>query len=393
MILGDSTVYCGLSPAAMEKMLPKGYYVLNAGTGSQQIWGSYYYLKDLAGKYDIDAVVLGIDQWAFTKQGESIKRDLLIIDRIKNPLIKLEFVRNVLKPEEYPYLLKSYANRSEWGNIPANLREKFNKGYWEKKLDVSGLEELNRGYFPNGAGMKAEQIGIGTLDEFSAETINPVSIDYLHQLVTFCKSEGIKLYMVCMPAVSTAVYSTDSYSVFTDFFTAYAKEKSVTFWDLNLMRDRMELIPDTDMTDTVHISALGAQKISKRLGQLIHDDLRGEWKDDIFFDTLENWKHSLSGIVGCDLYTKPVEGISDRRFYAESIQNEDIAVEYAFWVSNESETGEWILLQDYSESGDCMIPGKYLESDIWLKVCVREKGMDSGKKICCVRMRSPEMSD
>lgn len=392
VLLGDSMVLCGLVPEAMEETMEGELCVLNAATGSQQVWGSYYYLEDLAEQYELKYVILGVDQWAFTQQEQSIKRDLIVLDRIKSFPVKIRYVSSIFEPAEYPYLLKSYANREEFENIPLHVKEKLTSEYLFGKVQCETKAELSRGHVSNGPGMGEEMVGIQELDPFTEQTVDQRAVKYLDKIVELCKSKGVKLYLVSMPVTSPAVYATETYGEFWSFFTKYAEENDVSFWDMNMLKDRKEVIPDGMMYDNVHIGEPGDWAVSRKMGELLSMDMSGENVQAEFW-TFPEWKKSLTGIIGCDFSTEEIPQKKDRRMKAFSIQADGVIPEYEFWVSTDGKDGEWIKLQEYGTEDSCVVPGQYFEQDVWMKVCCREKGGDVSAQKSCVRMRSPEMGE
>lgn len=393
VFLGDSRMACGISPGAVEEALGEEFCVLNAATGSQQIWGSYYYLKDLLNQYELKCVVMGVDQWAFTRQEKSVQKDLIVLDRIKNLRIKWEYVRDVFEPEEYPYLLKSYAYRGEFSNIWANLKKKLNREYLFGTIQNASKKDLNRGHTSNGTGMGEDRVGIIELSPFNDGELDPQALEYLDKVVDLCRERGVSLYLVSMPVTTPTVYATETYDNFYDFFKKYANKNKISFWDMNLLRDRKEVIPDGMMFDMEHIGSPQEVQVSRKIGELLKEDMESGNPKEAFFASVAEWKESLNGIVGCDFSTESLEGGTGRRITAKSLQADGVVPEYEFWISSDGKDGEWILLQNYSGEDSCIVPGKYFEKDVWMKVCCRKKGSRVPYEKCCKRLRSANEGD
>ncbi|MDO4332433.1 MAG: hypothetical protein Q4C58_07045 [Eubacteriales bacterium] len=384
VILGDSTVVYGLAPLRMEEAMGTDVCVVNAGTSSQTVWGSYYYLKDLRREYpEIKYVVLGVDYWAYADIEKSIKKELLVLDRVKNPFIKGEYVLEIFRPEEYPYLLKSYAFRNGIANIGENVKE---------KLLPQKTQFVTRGHRSIGPGMGEERVGMQQIGQFDMESINPRAVQYLDRIYEFCKKENIKLYLVSMPLTSTAVYESASYEAFWQYFREYADRKQVTFWDMNILKDRYEVIPDGMMADIGHAGDPGYVNISRKLGELLKTDMEGESVEEEFYPSVQAWENSQTGIIGCDFYTEAVDGTKNRRIQAESLQSEGVIPEYEFWISVGGEDN-WVKMQEYGKGDSCVIPGYYFEKDVWMKICCRKKGSAVLYEKSCVKMREAAMGN
>lgn len=389
LLLGDSMVVCGLDPDEMETMLGEDVTVLNAATVSQQVWGSYYYLKDLLEQYDVDYVVLGMGYWAYIKEEKAIKSEMIVLNRIKNPLIQLEYCLNILEPKEYPYIFKSYINRDMITNIPENIRQKLKRDYWVRSENLP----FTRGHRLFGDGMEESKIGIEKLSDVEDLAFSLQAQEYLDKIYELCREKEVKLYLLSMPMPSVAVYASPSYTDFHDYVQEYASERNIPYWDMNLLKDRYEVIPDVLMSDMHHVSSEGCGAVSQKLGALLRKDINGESVEDEFYSSVQEWKDSVHGIVGCDFHTEPLEGTADRVMIGESIHSEDVEVEYAFLISTESEDGSWTKLQDYGVAEECVIPGEYFAQDVWMKVLVREKGNPDAGERSCVRHREANMGD
>lgn len=392
VLFGDSMISCGLVPGAMEEVLGEDFCVLNAATGSQQVWGSYYYLEDLLDQYELRCVVMGIDQWAFTQQEKSIKRDLIVLDRIKSPWIRMKYVSAVFAPAEYPYLLKSYANREEIENIPKHLEQKLTKAYLFGERLNAEKSELERGHTSNGVGMGEEKVGINELDSFQKDSIDQRAVQYLDKIVDLCRKNGVKLYLISMPVTSPSVFATETYEDFWSFFETYAQQQGISFWDMNMLKDRETVIPDEMMSDTVHVGSPGDLSVSRKAGELLKMDMEGMSVDKAFWKYPE-WEEQLPGIVGCDFSTEAVADSDDRVMTAISLQPDGVIPEYEFWISTDGPENNWIRLREYGVSNSCVIPGEYFQKDIWMKVCCREQGNDAPYEKSCWRKRSIDMGD
>lgn len=384
VILGDSTVVYGLSPIHMEETIGADVCVLNAGTSSQTVWGSYYYLKDLLQEYPkIEYVVLGVDYWAYAEIEKSIKKDLLVLDRVKNPFIKGEYVFEIFQPEEYPYLLKSYASRDGIANIGENVKQ---------KLLPEKEKHATRGHHSIGPGMGEEKVGMQQTGKFDAESRDVRALQYLDRIDEFCRNKGIKLYLVSMPLTSTAVYESASYEEFWQYFREYADRKKINFWDLNILKNRYEVIPDGMMADIGHVGDPGYVNVSRKLGELIKTDMEGKSVENAFYPSVREWEDSLTGIIGCDFYTEAMEGTKNRRMQAKSLHSRGVTPEYEFWISVDGEDS-WMKIQEYGVGESCVIPGDYFEEDVWMKICCRKKGSTVPYEKNCVKMREAAMGN
>ena len=253
VFIGDSGVEMTFVPSVIESELEDVNCVLNAGTGSQMIWGSYYYLKDLLKEYDIKYAVVGIDYSVFMKQEERVpKRDLVVLSRIKSPSIKAEYARKFLQGEEYLYLIKSYANKGNLGSIRENVRAKLSYHYLSGIDDREDTYYKERGYVCTTA---RGELRSGIYGTFAWETgnVSEEAVSYLDKIVELCREEKVTLYLAVTPIAFTSLYDTETYQDMLDYFQDYAGQKGIFFCDLNLMKDRVLVLPDSMMVDSTHV--------------------------------------------------------------------------------------------------------------------------------------------
>ena len=65
VFIGNSRVSTTFIPSVFSDRIEGVSCAFNAGTGSQGIEGTYYYLKDILDQYDLKYVVLGVDYQPF----------------------------------------------------------------------------------------------------------------------------------------------------------------------------------------------------------------------------------------------------------------------------------------------------------------------------------------
>ena len=373
-VIGDSCTEMDFVPSVLERELEgEGVScVLNAGTGSQMIWGTYYYLKDLFRQYDLKYVVVGIDYGIFAAEEDYVpKRELVVLDRIKSMDIKAEYIGNCLEWQDWLQLLTSYRYRENMESMAENLKAKLEAAYREGVDTREGTHYQERGY------VYTEERGelrtrIHPAGDWRVERISDRAMEYLDCIVDLCREEDAELFLVAMPYSFSGIYQSETHQPIYAFFSAYAAEKGVPFWDFNLLRDRMRLLPDSMFSDEGHLGGNGALVCSSQLGKIMRDRLAGKDVSGYFYGSVEEMKADTEGIVACDFGTRSCGENGGRLIEAESIHAPDVVPEYEYWVREEG--GEWVKLQEYGESTQCRIPAAYLDGKITIQVRCRRQG-------------------
>lgn len=372
IFIGDSGVEMAFVPSVIEGKLEDVNCVLNAGTGSQMIWGSYYYLKDLLRKYDIKYAVVGIDYSFFMEQEERVpKRDLVVLSRIDSLAIKAEYARNYLRGEEYLHLLKSYANKENLGNMIENVKVKLSPNYHAGIDDREGSYYKERGYVHSTA--KGE-LGTGIYGPFTwdARRISGEAVSYLDRIVELCREEGVGLYLTVTPVAFSSLYDTDTYQEMFDYFQDYSKQKGIFFCDLNLMKDRVQILPDSMMSDGTHVGGDGSILCSNFYGEVLKAEMEGRDTSGFFYRSVEEMRRDIKGIIACDFWTESYGENGDRRINARSIHEEGLIPEYEYWICEEG--SQWLKLQEYGENEQYILPAQYLDGKVTIRINCRRKG-------------------
>lgn len=389
VVIGNSSVEMAFIPSVLEAGIQDADCVLNAATGSQMIWGSYYYLKDLFNSYDIKSVTVGIDYSGFVRQAARVpKRDLVVMDRIQSPGIKAEYIWKHLEAEEYPLLLTSYRYRDQIGSIGENVQAKLARDYRQGIDTRKGTYYQERGFIHSTA--KGElHTGIYGYQEVDMEQMSAEAVEYLDKIVELCEENNAQLYLVVPPIAFTGIYSSQTYQSCVDYFTAYAQEKGVTFWDLNLIKDRQTVLPDAMLSDGDHLGEEGAVICSSFYSELVEAKRAGKDTAPYFYASVEEMKADIHGIVECNVKSEPYGKNGDRMLEAQSIHGKDCTPEYEFWVREAG--SEWIRLQEYGEGTECLVPAKYLEEGVYFQINCRRAGSDAKWESRTQVYREPDM--
>lgn len=372
IFIGASRVYRSFKPSIFEEKLDYVDCAINCGTSNQTVDGTYYYLKDLLRNYSPKYVVVGIayDQFLETKN-VNIQKRLIVYDRIKSPLIKAEFAKEAFEPSEYPYLLKSFRYKDNVGDIKAQLEQKLSEEY-RKGIDTNTEEQYSdKGWVHTVRGFKKGSITTHDVNQWAEDNINRSAFDYLDKIISMCKEKDIEVFLVSAPTTMSTIYCVEDYEEVNTCFAQYAKENDVYYDNFNLLKNRTELPPDSYMYDWNHVNTKGAKVVSSYYSDVINKRLNGEDVSDYFYDSVAQMKAQNDFVITCRL--KVAKKSDDSVIVkVESRQNEDIVPEYKYMVKYGS--GKWEMVQDYTESDECVVQKKAGEDSMKVMVYCRKKG-------------------
>lgn len=344
ILIGDSTIRAGLDPDVFDRQLGANAFTLDAGTSSQSIKGSYYYLKDLFRRYSPDKVVLGISYEELLQQKPLIKKELIVYDRLKSPLIRAEYALHTLTPEELPFLLKSYRYRDNFFQIPENVSAKC------KLLTGRSVQEMHMGFVPLEKAWNLNRDQIGFWDyQWAENCVSNETMSCLDRIVRLCAQKNVKLYFVTMPMASSSFYQNDSVTNAHDFIQAYADKVSVPYLDINLWKGAEARRLNERMNDYEHPSGELAEELSGIVSRIV----QGENPDQFLYQTTAQAKAAMHGILSLQMHTEPAQN-SSRKIIASCVCEEGMEVRYTFTA--ETNDKKKVLLQKEGNSPACILP-------------------------------------
>lgn len=394
VLVGDSRIYRSFVPDIIDENLGDGSHcTINTGTGSQSIKGSYYYLKDLLRVYPVKYAVVELTYTCFQQDdGQASMGEFVVLDRMKSPVSRLDYIFHVLKPSEWPHVWKSYRYRNNfqtaWENIGMKLNPETRKG-----IDIREDEHYeDRGFVWTQGRYEDGAMGLPPSEpvQWDAEKISEEAFEWLDKIRDLCRENGVELILVTGPTSLSMIYSIADYEGSYQCFSGYAQENNLPYFELNLLKNRREILPDSMMRDADHVCGDGAKVTSHIFCDILNAYLDGKSTDDWFFGSVGEMKREISEVVSCDLHTEAIEGSADRLFVAESRQEEGKMAEYEFWICRDTEKGKFELLQEYSTKNTCVISGEDLKHDIILRANSRLEGSSKEWEAYMERARQVE---
>lgn len=377
VFIGNSRVSTSFIPHIFSKNIEGVECAFNAGTGSQGISGTYYYLKDILKQYDLKYVVVGLDYQTVLKEERVLKRDLIVLERIKSPIIKAQYMADVFKVTEYPYFFKSIQYKDNVWNILDNVKQKLSKEYREGIYVGSGMVYEDLG-FARETKVLEQSAGINISQEWKTEKIDAKKLAYLDKIVELCRKENAELFLVSTPLTNSTVYATPGYEECVKYFQAYAEQNGIYYDNINLMLDRETLLPDTKMNCMEHVGGDGAEIVSEFYCRVLQNHIEGLDVSPFFYSTVTEMRNDMSDVVACSLFTREIEAGGDRRITGEVVCKEGAEVEYQFELTNETDTA---VLQAYSQKTECLLPKEKITFPMVLRVKCRSVHNISNERV------------
>jgi len=270
IFIGASRTYRSFVPHIFEEKL--GYKnVLNAGSSSQTIAGSYYETKDLIERYHPKTIILGVTYDDIIVEDQIIQGDLIVYDRLINPINKLAFLLDVFKGSDILLGIDAYRYRESLS--PDFLRDNIRE--WKELLssDYSPLVKNDEYYYEKGfvysdVSMSDDTVEIPE-DISDFVHIDPKKTAYLDKIVKLCKDTNTDLYLVTGPTTLQCINSIPHYDDATNYYLNYAEQNGLAYHNLNMLDGREEWLPITMMCDYNHVNGQGAMLVSKKYADIL----------------------------------------------------------------------------------------------------------------------------
>ena len=383
VFLGASRTFMSMVPSVLEEKISAENVVVFS-TAMQPFCGSYYYLKDIIKYYDPKKVVIDVS-WDRLINEKEPQACLLIYDRLKG-LNKLEFALKCFSNEDKCFLLGPTRYKTNIRKLESIRDDKrVLREYKEGVLDESTVEGdiyREKGFVYTHGSYTTGSITYpsGENYEYSIDSINDENIKYLDKCVELCKKNDIEVELLVAPCAMTYIYYVSGYDDAIKFYKDYAKEKDISFVNLNYLKGREEFLPDELMRDMTHTSGDGAYVISEKYGDILLKESNGEDISDLFYKDIDELKSDVHRIVALDTTVDTLrvndDGSVDTVFHIDSLQNDDITPFYQIECTDYADE-KTIVLQKWTDEENISIT---LPKESGFCVTVRAKSQNEGDK-------------
>lgn len=255
VIMGDSSVYKGISPIKMWENW--GFASYNFASPSQRMWDNYYCLQEVLKYQKPKVVVLNVDQ-AFNETPMMESRMRHLYDNLPNSINKVTAILDLAqenKIEDIATLIfPIFRFHTRWNEL---TDDDFQLAHTNFYYSFKGYQMTK--------GVKAFK---GNKDYMKKENkknkIGPKAQKYLEKIRETCRENNIQLLLIETPAPQTW-NKTKHLEI-----QKWAVKNSVPFFDMNLEKEGLDMNWEEDTQDKgYHMNVKGAEKISACLGNYL----------------------------------------------------------------------------------------------------------------------------
>lgn len=223
----------------------------------------------------IQTVLLEVssDTLTRTDEGDGVEGDLLVLGRLTGSE-RLRYFFESFSISEYPAVYYDVVSRGI-ENAGALLC-----GAYKTSNDT-----LIRGYYTN---LDKDYISYWYTSYYHTEsldeTVQEEDVEGLREIAALCREHGAELILVDLPKSEFYNSKYDNHQFFHDWYTAFAAEEGISYYDFNLYRKKGPLLPDTEcFSDETHMMDEGARRFTAYLAEFLTRRAAGEDVSKDFF--------------------------------------------------------------------------------------------------------------
>jgi hypothetical protein len=211
---------------------------------------------------------------------EGPKGDLPMLGRLNTNAERWAYFRSAFTWEEWPEIYYDMTSKG----MESALR--LLTGRYAARNEI-----VTRGYYHN---TKADKpIPNNYRDLFHAqrlpEQIIQENVDILNEMVSLCREKGAEIYLVTTPQSKYYNCINANLDYYEAWFTAYAAEQGIPYYNFNLLKYKLQYLPDeTCFYDETHLNSEGGKVFTHLLADLIRMEREGSLvPQEHFFESYE----------------------------------------------------------------------------------------------------------
>jgi hypothetical protein len=205
--------------------------------------------------------------------------DLQILGRLNDAGMRWEYFQESFPVREWPAVYYDLVSKG------IESAEKLVMGSYttENLIMKSGYYENHNPdkYIPSNY---AELYHVQTLPE----TVIPENVEWLEKIIALCKEHNATVYLISTPQTKYYNCINSNLDFFQNWFSDFAKEHGLIYYNFNLAKNKLELLPDdTCFYDETHLNTKGGEIFTGMLIDIMSHRFKGRNNDFYFFKSYE----------------------------------------------------------------------------------------------------------
>lgn len=205
--------------------------------------------------------------------------DLQVLGRLNDPGLRWEFFKSAFPVREWPAVYYDLVSKG----IESVVRL-LNGSYTAKN------QIIKSGYYKNGHEDRDIPNNYADLCNTQSlpETVVPENAEWLEKVVELCRQDGRQVFLITPPQTKCYNCIYDNLDFFQEWFTAFAEEKGVPYYNFNLAKNKLDLLPDdTCYYDETHLNAAGGEIFTGMLTNILNRHEQGRDNSSCFYNSYE----------------------------------------------------------------------------------------------------------
>lgn len=299
---GASHILRSVDANQLSQCLDEEFFDLS--TSSQSYAGTYTVLKEAVSRYDVKQVYVEASPSIFklVENDDNTTRTFIISDYLKNPILKTQFLLDVLEEDDYlngfSTLKRNWDILEDLPNSSEIVGFKRNENYLNYTVTEDyQITYLGKGCFvteedfsENGIWIPADSSGF---DNVGIDDIDPEKWENFNKIIELCRDNQIELTVFVMPYPDIYLSAFDKYEEFTQYIREFAVQNGCGWFDLNLVKEEYLSLTDSDFMNLDHMNAQGAQKLSDFLVEYLASP-----SEDYFYSSINDKYKEEKGFYG-----------------------------------------------------------------------------------------------
>ena len=329
VIIGASRALVAFDPQVFEEKLRLDK-VYNLSFSQQNMEGTYYQLKGFIEEFHPKYVIMDISEGTLTYTTVPKITRIRMLERLRG-MNRLEYIANSFAIREYPYLVNVFSYRNNLSGIRSNIQTK-------KKFQNEGVcmktetwQSKGNGFIAYFKSVPQGNIGLVPVKKFAPSQINVETKQYLDKCVRLCRDNDIQLIFVTVPTSMSYIYSITNYQDVTDYAASYARENGIPYYNLNYLKNKEKMFPDSVMYDYKHTNKQGATLASTAFADILAKEWQGIDTSEYFYKSVDELKKTVDRVVAVG--AKPAIKNDIMKLSVKSFQNQDVFPSYQVLVA------------------------------------------------------------
>ena len=270
LYLGSSHVYCDINPFMMDELNGKNNF--NLASGSQQLNGSYYLLREADRQNELEHVYLEMYYYLSTGTvgiySGNVLNNQRNMDYMRPSLNKLQYMLAASDPRQYAETFFPFVRyRSklfDYWYVRDMVRHKETEDYRNYVMNLTDENGTvcypGKGYYDTTRRLTESALRwTSSCYRMEEEPLTEDAEKYLREIIEYCRKKQIGITLFSSPVYELQILSTEHYDRYAEQIERIASEYGIEYYDFNLCREEYLPIQQTEnFMDIGHLNATGA---------------------------------------------------------------------------------------------------------------------------------------